>query len=179
LTGATGVTGSTGATGVTGATGATGITGLTGATGTTGGVTGATGATGTPTLAFSNNDGSIAVAPPLNTEVTVASITLNVISGNLLKIDYALAYEAIFSANWTVSVEFRLYRDGTLITVRTLFRIGSQAGTNRFPVANTYVDTAPATTSSTYQLRVITTAASNLTSSTTINRYLNIIQFTP
>jgi hypothetical protein len=102
-----------------------------------------------------------------------------VITGNLLKVDYALSYEGVFTSNWSVTAEFRLYRDGTLITTRTLNRSGSPAGTNRFPVANTYVDTAPATTSSTYELRVITTAASNLTSATTINRYLNIILFTP
>lgn len=106
-------------------------------------------------------------------------MTLNVTTGNLLKIDYVLSYEGVFTANWAVTIEFRLYRDGTLITTRTLNRTGSTAATNRFPVGNTYVDTAPATASSTYDLRVITTAATCLTSATAVNRYMNIIQFTP
>ncbi|MGE1115684.1 hypothetical protein ACQJ0K_28595, partial [Priestia megaterium] len=179
-TGATGVTGVTGATGPTGTTGATGVTGVTGATGPTG-TTGATGATGAnpPTLAFSENPGSIIIFPPLNTEVTVASVTQSFLINQQLKIDYALAVEIIATANWSIQFEMRLYRDTTLIDTRTFNRSGSQAGTQRFPLASTQVNVVPATATSTYSLRLIVTAESNITSATANNRDLNIITFTP
>jgi hypothetical protein len=193
-TGATGSTGATGAIGVTGATGATGSTGPTGATGATGatgstgptGATGATGATGPtganpPTLAFFEDPGSISISPPLplNTEVTVASVTQNVLINQQLKIDYALAVEIVATANWSIQFEMRLYRDTTLIDTRIFNRSSSQAGTQRFPLASTQVNVVPATTTSTYSLRIIVIAASNITSTTAHNRDLNIITFTP
>lgn len=73
----------------------------------------------------------------------------------------------------------RLYRDTTLIDTRTFNRSSSQAGTQRFPLASTQVDVVPATTTSTYSLRIIVTADLNITSTTAHNRDLNIITFTP
>jgi hypothetical protein len=180
VTGATGATGNTGATGATGATGITGVTGATGATGNTGvtGATGATGATGvSPTLAFANTAGSISIYPPLNTEVTIATVTQNAVAGQNLKIDWGIAEELVVSANWTVTIENRIYRDATLISTRTFNRTASAAGTQRIPQSNTYVDTAPTTGSFTYTLRAIITTETSLTSAAAINRNMNIITF--
>ncbi|MCB8814612.1 hypothetical protein LJE72_03480, partial [Desulfosporosinus sp. SRJS8] len=190
-TGATGVTGDVGATGATGATGdvgATGATGIsidvgsTGATGATGdvGSTGATGATGSPQLAFNNNTGPISVFPPLDTEATVASVTQSVVINQRLKIDYAFGLDFVVTSDWAFVFETRLYRDSTLINTRTSNRSGQTAGTQRFPLSSTYVDTAPATSaSSTYSVRVIVTTATNVTSADTGNSItLNIITFT-
>ncbi|MBV7276527.1 collagen-like protein, partial [Clostridium sp. PL3] len=159
----------------TGATGATGDTGATGATGDTG----ATGATGAPALSFNNAAGPISVYPPLNTEVTVASVTLSVTAGQNLKIDYALAINFIVTANWSVAYEVRLYRDGTLINTRQNNRLGTAAGNQRLPISSTYVDTVPTTSAaSTYSIRVIVTTAVNVTSAATGNNInLNIISF--
>lgn len=182
ISGATGATGATGDVGATGATGATGDVGATGATGATGdvGATGATGATGTPQLAFNNNTGPISVFPPLNTEVTVASVTQSVIINQRLKIDYALGVDFVVTSNWAFVFEVRLYRDATLINTRTSNRSAQTAGSQRFPLSSTYVDTAPATSaSSTYSVRVIVTTATNVTSAATGNSItLNIITFT-
>ncbi|MEH6854642.1 hypothetical protein V7037_08445, partial [Priestia megaterium] len=142
--------------------------------------TGATGPTASsPTLAFSEAPGTIAIFPPLNTEVTVASVTQNVLINQQLKIDYALAVEIIATANWSIVFEMRLYRDTTLIDTRIFNRSASQAGTQRFPLASTQVNIAPTTTTSTYSVRIIVTAATSITSATAINRDLNIITFTP
>ncbi|MGC7872892.1 hypothetical protein ACPUYX_15370, partial [Desulfosporosinus sp. SYSU MS00001] len=186
-TGAAGATGATGAAGVTGATGAAGATGATGAAGATGatgaaGATGATGATGNaPTLAYTDAAGPITVYPPLDTEVTVASVTQSVVAGQQLKIDYAFAVEFVTTANWAFVFETRLYRDATLINTRTFNRNAASAGTQRFPLSSTYVDVAPATSaSSTYSVRVIVTTATNITSGATgASIDMNIITFTP
>jgi hypothetical protein len=128
-------------------------------------------------LSFANTAGTISVSPPTNTEVIIASTTIPVTTGDELKIDFAVSYDVVTTANFSFTIESRLYRDGTLISTRTLNRNGSQAGTQRFPVSNTYVDTAVATTTSTYQIRAIVTAASNVTSTTGVNRNINIINF--
>ena len=160
--------------GVTGPTGATGDTGAMGATGDTG----ATGATGPgSTLAFTNIAGSTAVDLGAG-EVIVASVTAGVTAGDNIKVDYALGYEADFSGAWGVTAEFSLYRDDTQISTRTLQQSGSQAETADFPIADTYVDTAPGTTTSTYDLRVSTTGGTNINSASAINRNLNTILFT-
>ncbi|PGS48364.1 hypothetical protein COC46_18360, partial [Bacillus sp. AFS041924] len=147
-----------------------------GATGTTG----ATGPTGQrPTLTFAENAGSIAVFPPLNTEVTIVSITQGVLANQQLKIDYATAIEIVVNANWSIVFELRLYRDATLIDTRIISRSQPTAGTQRFQIASTQVNIAPANATSTYSLRVIFTTASNLTSASANNRDMNIITFTP
>ncbi|MED3977174.1 NTTRR-F1 domain [Priestia megaterium] len=143
--------------------------------------TGNTGPTGAnpPTLAFTEAPGSISIFPPLNTEVIVASITQNVLINQQLKIDYALAVEIVATANWSILFEMRLYRDTTLIDTRIFNRSSTQAGTQRFPLASTQVNVVPATTTSTYSLRIIVTEATAITSATAHNRDLNIITFTP
>jgi hypothetical protein len=126
-------------------------------------------------LAFDQTAGSITVSPPTSTEVTIASTSIAVVVGNRLKIDFAVSYDIVTTANYNFTCESRLYRDGVLINTRTINRIGTQAGTQRFPVSNTYIDTAVATTTSTYQIRGIITAATNVTSTNVVNRNLNII----
>lgn len=86
---------------------------------------------------------------------------------------------AITGSNWSLVAELCIYRSATLISTRTLNRSGNASGTQRFPIADTYVDTAPATASVSYQVRAIVTTDSNITSATVINRNLNIITFTP
>ncbi|MEC0684114.1 collagen-like protein, partial [Bacillus haynesii] len=188
---ATGVTGPTGATGATGVTGPTGPTGATGATGPTGatGATGSTGPTG-PTgpaspqtaIFFSNLFGSTSVynppTIPLNTEVTVVSVpNVSVTSGQNIKVDYALAIEAVNTENSNIIVEIRLYRGGTLVQTRIFNRSLAAAGTQRFPLASTIVDTVPATATVEYSVRVVVTTASNVTSAAAFNRDLNLIRF--
>lgn len=134
-----------------------------------------------PLLAFSNAVGPIPVFPPLATEVPIVSVTQAVTAGQNLKIDYSYAIDFVVTASWSFVFESRLYRDGTLINTRTFNRSGTTAGNQRFPLSNTFVDTVPATSAaSTYQVRVIVTAATSLTSGatgTSIDE--NIITFTP
>jgi hypothetical protein len=130
-------------------------------------------------LAFVNAPGPITVSPPLNTEVTVASVTQSVVAGQNLKIDYSLNIIANATANWSVAFQIRLYRDTTLINTRYYNRNAAQAGAQYIPMSSTYVDTAPLTlASSTYTVKTIVTTASNITSMTTGTSIdLNIITF--
>jgi hypothetical protein len=125
--------------------------------------------------------GTINVFPPSGTEVIVSSITQSVLINQRLKIDYSLAVVFIVTSNWSMQYEVRLYRDGSLIQTRTNSGSGQMAGTQRLPFSSTYVDIAPSTNaSSTYQLRVIVTSATNVTSGATGNSIdLNTITFTP
>ena len=107
----------------------------------------------------------------------MASQSIGVTSGQQIKVDYAFGLNSVTTANYTLDAEFRLYRDGVLIATRGLDRVGASAGTQRYPIANTYVDTAVATGTSTYDVRVIITTATNITSSAAINRNLNMIAF--
>ncbi len=146
------------------------------------GPTGATGPTGAAgTFVFTNVAGPISIFPPLVTEVMVASVNQSVVAGQELKIDYALTIDAVVTSNWSTTFELRLYRDVTLLETRTYNTSQATSGTQSIPLSNTYVDTAPATTASTtYQLRVIATAATNVSSmSTGASIGLNIITFTP
>jgi hypothetical protein len=107
------------------------------------------------------------------------SVTQSVVAAERLKIDYSTAINAVCTANYSIVFEMRLYRDGTLIQTRTYNRTGSNAGTQRFPLSDTYVDTAPTTTgASTYQVRTIVTTGTNVTSATTgTSNDINIITF--
>ena len=69
------------------------------------------------------------------------------------------------------------YRNGALIATRITNTVGSGSGTQLFPIADIFVDTTPVVGLNTYQLRVIVTAVSNITSLSVINRNMNIIQF--
>lgn len=90
---------------------------------------------------------------------------------------YALALATNATANNSITAEFRLYRNGTLLTTRTFIRNLNVSGVQRFNLADTYVDTSPATVLTTYELRVIVTSSNSITSVEAVNRYLNIIRF--
>ncbi|MBB2482064.1 hypothetical protein H5P36_17975 [Bacillus sp. APMAM] len=128
-------------------------------------------------MAFTNINGAISIYPPLDTEVTVASLTTNVISGENIKIDYSLSVEEVNTANSQITFEVRLYRDTTFLHTRIFQRHIDTASTQRFPLADTYVDTAITTGTVTYTVRVIYTTANNVTESTAFNRDLNLIKF--
>ncbi|WP_143755320.1 collagen-like triple helix repeat-containing protein, partial [Clostridium beijerinckii] len=164
---------STGATGATGVTGSTGSTGATGATG----VTGVTGPTGAPQLAFTNAGGTLAASITIGTETTLVSTNVSTTSGQNIKVDYSVGVQVANSANAFISYQIRLYRNGTLITSSELDRTVSGAGTQLFPTSATYVDTAPTTGTTTYEVRLVFLSATNVTSATAINRYLNCIAF--
>ncbi|SFC84466.1 hypothetical protein SAMN02799633_01897 [Bacillus sp. UNCCL81] len=83
------------------------------------------------------------------------------------------------TANWSVTFELRLYRDANLIDTRVFNSSQPTAGTHRYQFSSTKVNVAPANATSTYSLRVIFTAISNVTSASAINRDMNIITFTP
>ncbi|EAR66027.1 hypothetical protein B14911_11932 [Bacillus sp. NRRL B-14911] len=108
----------------------------------------------------------------------VASVTTSVTAGQNIKIDSAVQLDTSANANNSITVQFRLYRDGTLLTTRTLSRVLAAAGNQTFDIADTYVDTPPATNpASIYQLRVIVTAQTNYTAATVNQRNLNLIKF--
>jgi hypothetical protein len=118
---------------------------------------------------------AVVVTPP--TEAIIASISVPVTIGDNVKIDHGEGFEIVVSAAWTITAEFRIFRDGVLIHTRTLNRSGTPPATQRFVVADTYVDTAPATTTSTYELRAIITAATAVTSAAATNVDLNLMVF--
>ncbi|WP_080064663.1 hypothetical protein [Ruminiclostridium hungatei] len=104
-------------------------------------------------------------------------MSIPVTAGIEVKIDYAVSIEAITTANWAMSFEVRLYRDTTLITTRTFIDSASSAGTHRFSISNTQVDTSVATETAGYQLRIIFTTATNVATGTALNRNINAIVF--
>ena len=114
---------------------------------------------------------------PPSAEVTVITQNVPVTIGDDVKIDHAQGFEFVSTANYSITAEFRIYRDATLIHTRTLDRVGAAAGTNRIPFCDTHVDTAVANTTSLYEIRVIVTAATNITSATANNPDLNLIVF--
>jgi hypothetical protein len=97
--------------------------------------------------------------------------------GDNVKIDHGESLAVVVTAGWSLTAEFRIYRDGINVHTRTVNRVGQTAGTQRFAVGDTYVDTAPATTTSSYQLRIIITAGTNVTSATAFNVDMNLMVF--
>lgn len=168
-----GPTGPTGATGVAGPTGPTGVAGSAGAIGPTG----PTGAAGSSSLFFNQIDSAISVFPPVSTEVSVVSQAVIMAAGQRAKIDYALETEILTVANYNYNAVYRLYRNSTLIHTRTSNRRAQDAGTQRIPFCDTYIDVSPTSNTNTYDIRLIFTSATNLTSATSFNRDINIILF--
>jgi hypothetical protein len=110
-------------------------------------------------------------------ETTVATISAPVTVGQEIKIDHALGIETVVTSNWSINLHLRIYRDSTLIHTRSFNRTATTAGTQRFDFADTYVDTAPAEVTSTYDLRVIFTTATNVTSATAFGTDMNLLVF--
>ncbi|WP_268353579.1 hypothetical protein [Bacillus haynesii] len=88
-----------------------------------------------------------------------------------------MAVEAVNTANSNIIFEIRLYRNGTLFQTRVFNRSLAAAGTQRFPLASTIVDTAPVTATVNYSVRVAVTSATNVSSAAAFNRDLNLIRF--
>gem|GEM_PF-6546408 len=130
-----------------------------------------------PQLYFNQIYGPIAVFPPMSTEVTIASLAVPVEAGQTVKMDYSLGLELFTTANWNSSFEIRLYRNATMIDSNTVADANAVAGTYKSLLSSTCVDVSPTTGTSTYSVRVIFTAATNITSSTTTNRSINAICF--
>ena len=98
-------------------------------------------------------------------------------TGDHIKIDYSLAIEVITTGSWAMSFETRLYRDAALVSSQTFIRSDSSTGTQRFPLANTQVDTAVSTEIASYQLRVIFTTATNVVTGAAFNKNINAMVF--
>ncbi|XXM72456.1 hypothetical protein ACQ0QQ_00720 [Lysinibacillus sphaericus] len=127
-----------------------------------------------------NNTTSISLPTTVPaTEVTVATSPATTILANQnIKIDYAFALENTgLTASNTYTLEIRLYRDGALLNTRTFNRTLASAGTQRFPLANTYVDTPLTTATVSYTVRILVTASNNISTATANNINLNLIKF--
>ncbi|WP_143760388.1 hypothetical protein [Paenibacillus sp. FSL R5-0765] len=94
-----------------------------------------------------------------------------------MKIDNITQVAVVVTANWSVVYNINLRRNGVLINQLTLARSASPAGTVRFLSSNTYVDTAPVTTTNAYTVSVQFTTSSNVTSASAEVRNINAIRF--
>ncbi|MEH7674747.1 collagen-like triple helix repeat-containing protein, partial [Bacillus pumilus] len=146
--------------------GATGITGATGSTGATG---------PTSQIFFDQTATQQQVFPPLNSEITLLTFTVPVTSGQRVKIDLSANVTANTTANYSISGNTRLRRNGTLLTEVPFFRSGSGAGAQSFVVSTTYVDTVTSTGNNVYTVNIIITAQSNITTVNTDTRAANAV----
>lgn len=162
-----GVTGPTGVTGVTGATGPTGVTGATGVTGPT---------SESPQLFFTEVAGPVTVAVN-STETTIGSLNVPTTIGQNIKVDFAISVDVVTTANSNFTFQVRTYRNGTLLDTRTVQRNVNVAITSRFPIASTNVNTAATTGTTTYEVRIIFTSVSNVSSASALNLDINAIRF--
>jgi hypothetical protein len=171
LPGPTGADGAQGLPGPTGADGAQGLQGPTGADGAPG-LPGPTGPAGTENLVIvgNNSQSTIAIFPPLSTETSIVSLSVNVVAGQFLILNFHSVLELITTANWTVGLEFRLYKDATLLETLPIDDNGSSTSIIRKLYSGTYIDTIVATGIATYQLRVIITSATNITTASSIRQ---------
>ena len=103
--------------------------------------------------------------PPLNSEIPVALISAPVTAGNQVKVDYTINLGGNMSDLYYFAVEIRLYRDGTRLINRLFRQTGTVQGSTdcNYIITQNYVDTAPVTTTSTYEVRVITQYVENVT----------------
>ena len=175
--GPTGATGPAGAVGPTGATGPAGAVGPTGATGPTG-APGPTGASGQPSATALFFDQPVATLPiPLGAETTLNTVTLPVAVGNEIKIENTEQIAVVTVANWEINFNIIIRRNGTVINQLTLSRTGNNAGTQRFNIANIYIDVPPATGTNTYTVSILTTTLTSVTSITAEIRQSSVTRF--
>ena len=106
-------------------------------------------------MLFTRTNGPLTVYPPLNTEIPVATLAIPVNALQNIKLDYSVSVEVTSTANSNFVFEIRLYRGAVQIHTRLLSRSIISATTERFPIADTTVDTAPTAGTNTYQLRVV------------------------
>ncbi|MCM3355860.1 hypothetical protein M3615_18940 [Bacillus halotolerans] len=146
---------------------------MTGATG----ATGATGPTGpNPQLFYNEVIGPVSVAVN-GTETSIGTLNMPTVAGQLIKLDLALSVDVTTAANSNFTFQIRVYRTGVLIDTRSAQRNISVATTSRFPIATTYVDTVAAAGTTSYEVRIIFTAASNVSNSSVVNMDINAIRF--
>lgn len=126
---------------------------------------------------FAAVDGPITIFPDLNTEYTLATINTDTAEGDNIKIDYVynLLYDT--TSDWSIAVESRIYNGDTLIAARPYSSGGSAASAQIIPLPGTYIDTAVTTGITSYTLRVIVTAATNVTGASGNDIDMNIIIF--
>jgi hypothetical protein len=129
-----------------------------------------------PTLFFNTATGPTSILP-VTTEIPIISLPVTVTAGEDVKVDYSLSIEVVATANWSINVQNRLYRDSTLIDTRIFNRSATTAGTQRFPIASTQVDTAVATGTSIYSILTFVTTANSVTAATANNIDINAIVF--
>ncbi|WP_235850489.1 collagen-like protein [Niallia circulans] len=177
--GSRGPTGPTGPTGISGPTGPTGIPGPTGPTGATGptGIPGPTGPTGAnPQLFYNEVAGPVSVAVN-GTETSIGTLSVPTITGQLIKLDFAISVDVTTTANSNFTFQTRVYRNGVLVNTRSVQRNVNAAITSRFPIATTYVEIATVTGTTSYEVRIIFPTASNVSSSSALNLEINAIRF--
>ncbi|WP_268290212.1 hypothetical protein [Bacillus inaquosorum] len=158
---------SLGGIGPTGATGSTGVTGSTGATGPTG---------SNPQLFYSEVAGPVPVA--INgTETSIGTLSMPTVAGQLIKLDLAISVDVATTANSNFTFQVSVYRNGVLVDTRSVQRNINAANTSRFPIASTYGNNATVTGTTSYEVRIAYTAASNVDSSSALNLDINAISF--
>jgi hypothetical protein len=183
-TGFTGPTGITGTTGVTGATGTTGFTGITGVTGATGeaGATGVTGVAENNRLFFTGDFNTVVTVPggPSSFGGDVISLDVPVLSGQNIKIDYAVNVEVTTTENARIHVAALLYNALTGRLSAQIASTESLTATSRlFPLSGTIGYTSEVTGTITYIIRVdlAPLVNSNITSVIAYRPSLNVITF--
>ncbi|MCK1992358.1 hypothetical protein MPH61_07085 [Peribacillus muralis] len=107
----------------------------------------------------------------------MATLNVPTIVGQNIKVDYAVSIDVVTVANSNFTFQTRLYRNGILIDTRAVQRSISSAGTARFPVASTNVNTAVLNGTTTYEVRIAFTVALNVVSSSALNIDINAIRF--
>ncbi|MFP7474653.1 collagen-like triple helix repeat-containing protein, partial [Niallia taxi] len=176
-TGPAGEAGPTGATGPAGVAGPTGATGPAGATGPTGAV-GPTGPSGQPSAtALFFDQPAAALAIPIGVETTINTVTLPVAVGNEIKIENTEQVAVVTGANWAINFNVIIRRNGTVINTLTVSRTGNNSGTQRFNIANIYIDVPTTTSTDTYTVSLLTTNLTSVTSVTAEVRQSSVTRF--
>ncbi|QLY81801.1 hypothetical protein [Clostridium intestinale] len=165
FTGPTGITGVTGPTGFTGPTGITGVTGPTGFTGPTGptGVTGATGVAEGNSLFFNRGSSINYFYPTADQEppflypgITLNTLAVPVLEGQNLKIDFSagLLYRTITTSLSRVYFRVELYKNNIMLDYVEITLYLADGGSTRLPISFTFIDTASATGTDVYLIRI-------------------------
>ena len=115
--------------------------------------------------------------PTDGTETSLVSQAVDITAGEDLKIDWALTYSAVVDAAYDLEVDFRTYRDAEVLEIRTFAVQEATAGTKSLIIANTLVDTAPATATITYEVTATVNTATNVTSTAASVNNINILIF--
>ncbi|WP_458464456.1 hypothetical protein [Paenibacillus sp.] len=110
-------------------------------------------------------------------ETTIQTLNVPVVAGQRVKIHNSTQVAIVVTSNWNIAYNINLRRNGVLINQSQLSRSANPAGTIRFPSSNTFVDTAPATTTNAYTISIQFTTTTNVTSASAEVRNINAIRF--